>query len=150
MVATYLVGGVGIGIGFYQMGISRPGAMRVPLLLAVGVVGVVSFFRHAVFHRADAARMGWDSAERNNFQIEVGLANLAWGLVAIAAAAWQWPTSAQGAIMLVFAVYMLGAALLHAADLPKRAGPTLGTASFAVCLLVLAFAALVNAEVRPF
>jgi hypothetical protein len=154
MLATYLVGAVGVGVGFYRMGDGRPDAMRLPLFLAVGLVGIVSFFRHAVFHRADAARMGWDQGQeqrqRNNFQIETGIANLAWGLVAIAAAAWRWPLAAQGSIMLVFALYMFGAAILHAADLPKRVGSTIATAAFAVCLLVLAFAALLRAQVRPF
>jgi hypothetical protein len=150
MLLTYLVGGVGIGIGFYHMGISRPDALRLPLLLAVGVVGIVSFFRHAVFHRADAVRMGWDQGERNNFQIEVGLANLGWGVVAVVAAAWRWPLAAQAAIMLVFAVYMLGAAILHATELPMRVGRTLATASFAVCLIVLSLAALMKADVQPF
>lgn len=150
MFVTYLVGGVGIGIGFHRVGISQEGATRLPLFLAVGVVGLVSFTRHAVFHRADALRMGWAQGTRNNFQIEVGLANLGWGLVACAAAGWDWPISAQASIMLVFAIYMLGAAVLHAADLPERMGPTLATAAFGVCLLVLALAALIKAEVQPF
>lgn len=150
MFVTYLVGAVGVGIGFYRMGDGRADAMRLPLFLAVGLVGLVSFFRHAVFHRADAARMGWDQEQRNKFQIETGTANLAWGLVAIAAAAWRWPLAAQGSIMLVFAVYMFGATILHAADLPSRVGPTIASAAFAVCLLVLAFAALIKAQVRPF
>ncbi len=150
MLATYVVGAVGVGIGFYRIGLGRPDAMRLPLFLAVGLVGIVSFFRHSVFHRADAARMGWDHGERNNFQIQVGVANLAWGLVAIAAAGWDWPAAAQASILLVFALYMFGAAILHAADLPSRAGQTISTAAFGVCLFVLAFAALIRAEVSPF
>ena len=36
---------------------------------------MAAFVRHAVLHRSDAARMGWDLGRRNNFQIEVGMAS---------------------------------------------------------------------------
>ena len=52
--------------------------MRAPASVAlwsVGALGVAAFVRHAVLHRSDAARMGWDLGRRNNFQIEVGMAS---------------------------------------------------------------------------
>ena len=63
-------------------------------LWVVGIVGVISFLRHAVFHRSDAKRMGWDYGKRNDFQLEVGFANLAWG--PLIAWAQNWILQAQG------------------------------------------------------
>jgi nucleoside 2-deoxyribosyltransferase len=51
----------------------------------VGATGLVSLLRHSVFHRSDAVRMGWDHGRRNDVQMEIGFANLAWVLVGIAA-----------------------------------------------------------------
>ena len=52
-------------------------------------------------------------AARDNFQIEVGMANLAWGLVAIASVLLDWGTYAQAALTLVFGLYLLFAASIH-------------------------------------
>ena len=42
--------------------------------------------------------MKWDPGGRtDNFQIEVGMANLAWGVVAIASVLLDWGTYAQAA-----------------------------------------------------
>jgi hypothetical protein len=103
-------------------------------LFAVGVLGVVSFIRHSIFHRSDAARMKWDIGRTDNFQIEVGLANLAWGVVGLAAVAWDWGVAAQAAITGVFGLYLLSAASLHAgilvrgpADERRSAAPAIAT-----------------------
>ena len=48
---------------------------------AVGLVGLLAFVRHFVFHESDAKRLGWESS-RPQFQYEVGFANLAFALVA--------------------------------------------------------------------
>ena len=58
--------------------------------------------------------MKWDLGGRiDNFQIEVGMDNLAWGLVAIAAVLLDWGTYAQAALTLVFGLYLLFAASIH-------------------------------------
>ena len=88
MLATYVVGACGFYIGFSTL--SSDGAavaIRPVALLSVGAVGIISMVRHSVFHRSDAVRAGWDLGQRNNFQIEVGFANLAIGLPAVAAVA---------------------------------------------------------------
>lgn len=46
--------------------------------------------------------MKWVSDRTDNFQIEVGLANLAWGLVALAAVVWDWGVAALAAVTGVF------------------------------------------------
>lgn len=111
MWVSYAFGAVGFFLAFWR---STPTEALEPVVIwVVGGLGVVSFVRHALLHRSDAARMGWDIGRRNNFQIEVGLANLAWGLVALASVAWDWGVAAQAALTLVLALYLLSAVVLH-------------------------------------
>ncbi len=64
MALTYAVAAAGIGFGFSALSDADPD-LGLATLLAVGAGGILSFVRHAVFHRADAARIGW-TAERTN------------------------------------------------------------------------------------
>lgn len=140
MIATYIVGGVGIAVGMYTLQMTPP-SLTLACLLAVGATGLLSFVRHSVFHRSDAARMGWDYGRRNNFQIEVGLANLAWGSVAVLAVVLGWGLLTESALFLVFGVYMLSVVVLNlmsSGDEGRRApAPLLGTAAFGVMLTVV-------------
>jgi hypothetical protein len=56
--------------------------------------------------------MGWDYGKRNNFQIEVGLANLAWGVVAILAVILNWGLTIESGLFLVEGVYMGSVAIM--------------------------------------
>ena len=86
MQVTWLVGGIGLFFGLNALSNGQiASAVQWVALWSVGGVGLLSFVRHAVFHRSDAVRMGWDLGRRNDFQIEVGFANLAWGVVAVVA-----------------------------------------------------------------
>lgn len=76
MIATYIAGMVGLFIGFFTVS-NDPPSLTWAVLLVVGGAGGLSFVRHSLFHRSDAARIGWTSEGRNNFQIEVGIANFA-------------------------------------------------------------------------
>jgi hypothetical protein len=152
MVAMW-VGYVFGGLGFF-LGFSKSSS-----IWSVGALGVASFVRHAVFHRSDAARMGWDMGRRNNFQIEVGMANLAWGLLAFGAVAWDWGVAAEAAITLVFAVYLLQAFALHLVSVMEGSegrrgrsavGPLLATLVMAGVLAYFAVAALSDASIKPF
>ena len=80
MQLPWVAGSIGFWLGFdaWQDG-DITAATNTVTLWVVGIVGVISFLRHAVFHRSDAKRMGWDYGKRNDFQLEVGFANLAWG-----------------------------------------------------------------------
>ena len=91
--------------------------------------------------------MGWDLGKRNDFQLEVGFANLAWGLVAVIASFLGWGTTALGSLVLVFGIYMLQAAVLHLFESGRtrqrpRAGSKFVNLVFAVVLLWFAFAVL--------
>jgi hypothetical protein len=114
MMIGNVIGAVGLILGFVRLSAGGAEAIKPVALLAVGVLGVVSFARHLILHASDAARMKWDLGGRtDNFQIEVGMANLAWGLVAVAAVLFEWGTYAQAALTLVFGLYLLFAASIH-------------------------------------
>jgi hypothetical protein len=139
MWATYLAGGVGIAIAFSTLG-DTPATLDWGCLLAVGVSGILSFVRHSVFHRSDAARMHWDLGVRNNFQIEVGLANLAWGLVAILAVLLDWGLVAQATTFLIFGIYLLGVVgmqVVSPGGKRRSIGPLIAMAAFGMMLVLV-------------
>ncbi len=113
MVATYVVGAAGIAVGFGTV-TAEPPSLSLACLLAVGAAGLLSFLRHSIFHHSDAVRMGWDLGARNNFQIEVGLANLAWGLTGVLSVVLGWGIRAQAATFLTFGIYLLAVAAMQA------------------------------------
>ena len=138
MQLTWIVGGIGFWNGFNSIGLGDvETATEWISAWAVGAVGVLSFIRHAVFHRSDAVRMGWDYGQRNDFQLEVGFANLAWGVVAIVGRFQGWGTQALGALVLVVGIYMLQAAVLHLLELKEaknpRFGSKLASLAYAIC-----------------
>lgn len=117
MVVTLIVGAIGYFIGFLKITSEGAEAAVSPVaLLSVGVVGIISMIRHSVFHRSDAARMGWDLGQRNNFQLEVGFANLAIGLPALIAVAFDWGVVVEAAFVLAYAVYFIQVTVLVLMD----------------------------------
>lgn len=157
MWAGYVLGGIGVFLGFAES--NSIDALEPVVLWSVGALGVLSFVRHAVLHRSDAARMGWDLGRRNNFQIEVGMANLAWGFLAFGAVAWSWGVAAEAAITLVFALYLMQAFVLHVVSIVDRSeqrqggaawGPAVATLVMASALAYFAIAALSEAGIKPF
>jgi len=119
MIATYIVGGIGLAIGVSSVN-RDPAELSMSCLLAVGAVGVMSFVRHALLHRSDAARMGWDYGRRNNFQIEVGIANLAIGVVALLAVILDWGLAVESATFLVLGVYIAAVSVLKVSSSVER------------------------------
>ena len=107
-----LVAGVlGLGVGFSRLP-DAASALAVATPTAVGLIGLLAFLRHFVFHESDAKRLGWESG-RPEFQYEVGFANLAFALVALLAYFGGWGIGAQATVLLGFGLYLLQAALLH-------------------------------------
>jgi hypothetical protein len=107
-----LIAGIfGVGVGISRLP-DAASALAVVTPTAVGLVGLLAFFRHFVFHESDAKRLGWESI-RPEFQYEVGFANLAFALVAFLAYFGGWAVAAQVAVVLGYGLYLLQAALLH-------------------------------------
>jgi len=140
--ATMAAGTVGIFLGIYFAFTDPILSVKVAAALLVGVVGVISFLRHSVFWRSDQARMGW-AQDNPAFQMEVGFANLALGLVALAAVLFSWGSVAYGTMLLSYGLYLAGSIVVHlrdakAADPERRSrvfGKVLNTGIFAAALL---------------
>ena len=139
MIATYVVGFVGAFIGFGTVHGSAP-SLNVAAILAVFATGVLSFLRHAVWSRSDAVRGGWDYGVRNNFQIEVGLANLAWGVFALLAVVLDWGLRVVAASFLISGLYFAAVALfvIVIGDFKnRRVGGLIGIAVWAAIMIAL-------------
>lgn len=150
MIATYVAGALGIFLAVNGL-MGTPANIAAGTFLAVGVTGVLSFLRHSIFHRSDAARMGWDLGHRDNFQIEVGLANLSWGVVSLASVVLRWGTAVQATTFLIMGGYMVFVAAMQwfwpgsQPGARRAAGPLLGLTSYAVALLVVGIWAISRA-----
>lgn len=130
---TYAFGVVGIFVAFTTLN-WQPASLSLAAVITVGGAGGLSFLRHSVFHRSDAVRMGWDTGQRNNFQIEVGLANLAWAVLAVLSVIFRWGLAAEAASFLVFGIYLLACAAMllasHRLGSSRPWGPIIAMAVF--------------------
>jgi hypothetical protein len=107
-----LVGAAGIFLGFYNLSHKPYTALGIVTVTTVGVVGVLAFLRHVVFHKSDAKRLGWET-ERPDWMFEVGFANLAFGFMGFLSVLGGWGTQAQAVVLLGYALYLFQAALWH-------------------------------------
>jgi hypothetical protein len=104
-----LIAGIfGVVVGIWRLP-DAASALAVVTPTAVGLVGLLAFVRHFVFHESAAKRLGWEST-RPEFQYEVGFANLAFALVAYFGGS---AVAVQVAVVLGYSLYLLQAALLH-------------------------------------
>lgn len=111
---SMLIGSVGIFFGFYFLSEgNKPMALHIVTASTVGIVGILAFIRHFIFHKSDAKRLGWET-ERPDWMFEVAFANLAFGVIGILTAFSNWGTVPQGVALLGYAVYLFQAAMLHA------------------------------------
>jgi hypothetical protein len=107
-----VVGGVGIFFGFYYLGTDPQRSLAIVTVTTVGIVGVLGFVRHFIFHKQDAKRLEWET-DRPDWMWEVGFANLAFGFMGLVSVLAGWGTHAQAIVLLGFALYLLQAAMLH-------------------------------------
>ena len=154
--ATFVATIVGIFVTIYFLFINPDLAYRIAAAVLVGVVGVLSFLRHSVFYRSDQARMGWVQ-DRPEFQLEVGYANLAIGLIALMAAGLNWGPLACGLSLLTYGTYLLCALFLHAyeamyvVEIRVRATKSvINTAFFVAALYIFGYLALAGSHAAPF
>ena len=111
------------------------------LVINVGVGGVFGFIGHTVFADRAAASIGWPAG--NPFQTEVGIANLAFGVVGILC--YWFRDQFWLATIVVTSVFQLGAAVGHFRQIivannwsPNNAGPALwADIAFPIILIAL-------------
>jgi hypothetical protein len=106
------IGAIGIFFGFYHLGRNPPLALEIVTTTTVGLVGVLAFVRHFIFHKADAKRMGWET-DRPEWAYEVGFANLAFGVMGLLSVYAKLGMQAQALTVFGYAVYLMQAAFLH-------------------------------------
>lgn len=148
--ATLAATMVGIFLGIFLLFVNPAQAVTVALVVLVGVVGILSFFRHTIFYRSDQARMGW-SQDHPQFQMEVGYANLAIGAMALATAVFSWGMTAAAVCFFTYGLYLLGALAVHVRDLrmdrtlkKKKMPSIVNTAIFVVFLFLFGTVALMQ------
>jgi ABC-type Fe3+-siderophore transport system permease subunit len=111
-IISMLVGAIGIFLGFFYRSSNPLESLGIVTVTTVGVVGVLAFVRHVVFHKSDAKRLGWET-EKPDWMFEVGFANLAFGLMGFLSVLEGWGMHAQVVVLLGYAFYLFQAACLH-------------------------------------
>jgi hypothetical protein len=112
VILRYLIVFISVFFGFYYLDNNPEYAMRIVTGGLVGLVGLLSFVTHVIFHKADAARLGW-TTDRPDWQFEVGFANLAFGLTALFSLANVFCNTSRVIIVTAYGLYLFQAALLH-------------------------------------
>jgi hypothetical protein len=155
MIATYIVGGAGIAVGFYYLSSENvTKGLHYALPLMVGAVGVLAMVRHSIFHVSDAARAGVETEPF--YMIELGFANGAIGILGLWAFFADWGVAAEVVITLTYALYLGAAFFLFLAR--ARSQGLDGGKIFGLCMWVLqvgfmfyfAIGAAVSAHLSPF
>jgi hypothetical protein len=112
-ITSMVIGTIGIFMGFYFLFSNDPQtALAIMTVSTVGIVGVLAFFRHVIFHKSDAKRLGWET-DRPDWMFEVGFANLAFGLIGWLAVILKSGMHTQALILLGYAIYLIQAGILH-------------------------------------
>lgn len=112
-ISGIFVGSTGIFFGFYFLTSNDIAlAVKIVTLSTVGVVGVLAFVRHVIFHKSDAERLGWET-DRPDWIYEVGFANLAFAVIAILSVFPDTGIVPQALIILGYALYLMQAGILH-------------------------------------
>ena len=109
-----IVGTVGLLYGYYKLfDNDLEAALDIIAVMAVGIVGLLSFVGHLIFHKSDARRLGWESSTPY-YQYEVGFAHLAFALIALLTSIGNWGFVAQIMTILGYALYLLQVGILYA------------------------------------
>lgn len=87
-------------------------ALDIITITAVGIVGLLNFVGHLIFHKSDARRLGWESSTPY-YQCEVGFAHLAFALSAIFIVFGNLGLTAKVLAILGYALYLLQVGILY-------------------------------------
>ena len=107
-----LIGSIGIFFGFYYLAYNPVIAMKIVTVSTVGMVGILGFVRHVIFHKSDAKRMGWET-DHPDWMFEVGFANLAFGIIGVLSVAGNFACQTQAVVVFGYSIYLFQAGLLH-------------------------------------
>ena len=106
-------GTIGLFFGYYDLfGENLDAALDTITIAAVGIVGLLSFAGHLIFHKSDARRLGWES-DKPYYQYEVGFAHLAFALIAFYTYFGNWGHAAKVLAVLGYTIYLLQIGILY-------------------------------------
>jgi hypothetical protein len=107
------IGTTGLFFGYYELfGENLDAALDTITIAAVGIVGLLSFAGHLIFHESDARRLGWES-DKPYYQYEVGFAHLAFALIAFFTYFGNWGLAAKVLTVLGYTIYLLQIGILY-------------------------------------
>ncbi len=112
ILARYLTIFFSVFFTFFYMSTNPSLARKISLTGMVGIIGLLSFITHVIFHKADAKRLGWET-DRPDWQFEVGFANLAFSLAAFLSFANLVGSNTGQILMIAYALYLFQAGILH-------------------------------------
>jgi hypothetical protein len=106
-------GAIGLFFGYYDLfGNNLDSALNTITITAVGIVGLLSFVGHLIFHKINARRLGWES-DKPYYQYEVGFAHLAFALIAFFTYFGNWDLEAKALTVLGYTIYLLQVGILY-------------------------------------
>jgi hypothetical protein len=111
-IVSMAIAAIGIFFGFYFLSNDPDTSLGIVTITTVGIVGGLAFIRHALFHKSDMKRLGWET-DRPDWMFEVGFANLAFGFMGFLSVLSGWGALAQSVVLLGYALYLFQAACLH-------------------------------------
>jgi hypothetical protein len=111
-IVSMAIAAIGIFFGFYFLSNDPDTSLGIVTITTVGIVGGLAFIRHALFHKSDMKRLGWET-DRPDWMFEVGFANLAFGFMGFLSVLAGRGALAQSVVLLGYALYLFQAACLH-------------------------------------
>ena len=107
------IGTAGLFFGYYELFDNNlEAALDIITVTSVGIVGLLSFTGHLIFHKSDARRLGWES-EKPYYQYEVGFAHLAFALLALFTYFGNWGIAAKVLTVLGYTIYLIQVGILY-------------------------------------
>lgn len=108
-----VIGTAGLLFGYYELFDNKlEDALDTITITSVGIVGLLSYAGHLIFHKGDAQRLGWESATPY-YQYEVGFAHLAFALIALSTYFGNWGLAAKTLAIMGYAIYLLQVGILY-------------------------------------
>lgn len=106
-------GTAGLFFGYYELFDNNlEAALNLITVTSIGIVGLLSFAGHLIFHKSDARRLGWES-DKPYYQYEVGFAHLAFALLAFFTYFGNWGIAAKILTVLGYTLYLLQVGILY-------------------------------------
>jgi len=108
-----ITGTIGLFFGYNDLFDNNlDAALNTITITSVGIVSLLSFAGHLIFHKSDAQRLGWES-DKPFYQYEVGFAHLAFALIAFFTYFGHWSLEAKVLTILGYTIYLLQIGILY-------------------------------------